>query len=354
MSPIQKYSKIISTQQMLYSLVLMGISLAIIFSTLVYASWFKRIFTEPKAIFKTLVPKDYTVLKQRRDQVKIDVGLFIRDYSTFDMVKGEITFNGSIFFEFDPYEISLDEIGEFTFARATILEKSLPKTMLFVDKIYARYDIKVAMFSDLEYQYFPFDSHRIDIGLINKSFLTERLNNVKFIGQNSRFHVNHDSVVETPQWHLYHKFVKHGYISEIFNTYVKEAVLYYPVTYFTFEYVKKGMKNALIIVLPIILMLFIGLFALALDQKKYRITSISISTTALSAVIAYRFIIENIQPKVAYFMLSDYLYFIFLIAIFIVFLLSFFMDKISILYGFLLIILIHVIVDSLTIYCILF
>ena len=44
-------------------------------------------------------------------------------------------------------------------------------------------------------------------------------------------------------------------------------------------------------------------------------------------MIAYRFVIDSISPRVSYFMLSDYLYLIFLFANFIIFLISFLIPK---------------------------
>jgi hypothetical protein len=328
MKTLHEYIALFSIKQRLISVLLMVSTLIIILAALSYSSRYNRVFMEAEPTFQILTPKDYAVSEYSR--VAVEVGLFIRSFSVFDMIKGSFTFTGSIFFKYDPNTIKLEEFNDFTFSKGEILEKSVPQTMLVDGKIYVRYDIKVSIVSALEYQRFPLDSHRIDIGVINRAFSASSLNYLSFVGKNTRFHVNQESVAETPQWKMLRKFVRYGGIGENFDTYSKEAVLYYPVAYFTLEYVKKGMKNALIIVLPIILMLFISLFAMALDPTKYKTTSISLATTALSAIIAYRFIIEKISPEVAYFMLSDYLYFIFLIAIFVLFLLSFAVDKLMV------------------------
>lgn len=345
---LQKNTEVFSSRQLLFSLVLMGFSLLIILGSLFYSNRYHRVFLESKPLFNILTPKDRLNFKEQ--QFVVDVGLYIRDYSVFDILKGEIIFNGSIFFEFDPFEVSLEEVGNFMFAKGVILEKSDPQSKLVDGKIHVRYDIKVSLSTTFKYQRFPLDCHRIDIGLINRSFLIDTLNNIAFVAQHTKFYTNQESVVETPQWVMYHKFVKFGYIGEQFDVYSKKSTLSYPVAYFTLYYVKNGLKNALLIVLPIILMLFIGLFALSLDPKKYKTTSVSIATTALSAIIGYRFIIENISPKVAYFMLSDYLYFIFLLATFIVFLLSFIVDRITVWQKLFCIIFIHVILITLSLY----
>jgi len=348
MGSIKVNTEIITIKLVLLQLIFMACTTVIIFGALNYTILNKRPASEPAPMRQNFTPKDRSTINMR--PTTIDVGFFIRNFSVFDMVKGEFTFSGSVWFEFDPYRITLNDISDFTFFKGTILEKSEPQTYLNDGKTHARYDIKVAISSPLEYQRFPIDSHRIDISLVHRFLGAESF---LFASKNTTFQMNKQATAETAEWQMIRKFVKCGYISEQQNKYSTKTTLSYPVAYFTIEYFRKGMRNTLLILLPILLMLFIALFAILLNQEQYKTSIISISTATLTTVIAYRFIIENISPKGGYFMLSDYLYFIFLLALFVIFLLSFVIDKLTSLQKQIFVMSTHIIVTFCSVYFIL-
>jgi len=339
---------IISVNQIILQLLCMAITIIIIFSTINYSIVTKSPAIEAEPVLLTFTPKERAHINSR--PTTINVGLFIRNFSEFDMVKGNFTLSGSVWFEFDPYSITLEEISNFTFLKSTIIEKSVPQTYIINGRTHARYDIKIAISSPFQYQKFPLDSHRIDIPLINRYLAADAF---LFDAKNTTFQMDEQSVVQTADWQMINAFVKCGYISEKQNKYSDRAMVSYPVAYFTIEYFRKGMRNILLIILPTLLMLFMALLALSLGSE-YKTSVISITTGALFAAIAYRFIIENLSPKGGYFMLSDYLYFIFLLALFIVFLFSFATDKLQFIQKQIFIIIMYIMVTLSSAFCILY
>jgi len=77
------------------------------------------------------------------------------------------------------------------------------------------------------------------------------------------------------------------------------------------EFVKKGIRKAFIIFLPIFVAFFIGLLSFVLVTTNI-VGRATLSVSAVSALLGYRFVIENIMPKVDYFTLTDYIYIILL------------------------------------------
>jgi hypothetical protein len=83
----------------------------------------------------------------------------------------------------------------------------------------------------------------------------------------------------------------------------------YPITVFSFDVERYGLRHLLTILLPLLLSFYIGLFSLSTSSGGIRIGIISIT-----AIVSYRFVIDRVSPSVGYFMISDYLFFLFLIA----------------------------------------
>jgi hypothetical protein len=95
------------------------------------------------------------------------VGLYIKDFTEFDMLKNEFIFAGILWFMFDPSIISLDTLAKFSFEKGDILATSPPSTRIVKGKLLTRYDIRVRLKTNLTYSQFPFDSHMLYVTLDN-------------------------------------------------------------------------------------------------------------------------------------------------------------------------------------------
>ena len=84
------------------------------------------------------------------------------------------------------------------------------------------------------------------------------------------------------------------------------------------EFSRFGTRQLISILLPLLLIFYITVFCFSIEPQ----TSIGLSTGSMTAIIAYRFVIENLSPASGYFMLSDYLFFLILSACFITFFLN--------------------------------
>ena len=123
-------------------------------------------------------------------------------------------------------------------------------------------------------------------------------------------------------WTLQDEHVYSGYSTSQLEAPNKEKAIYHPRVIFAIDFNLQSLRHLFTILLPLILMFFITTFSFSMDPAYYYRSIISLSSGAVTAMLAYRFVIENLSPKVGYFMLSDSLFFLFLTACCIIFLIN--------------------------------
>ncbi len=232
-------------------------------------------------------------------------GLLIDQFIDFNMVTNDFTFDGTLWFKFDPGAISLDSLSKFSFIKGTLLEKSEPYLRLIDDKMLAEYTIRVKFRSELNYSDFPLDSHRIYLVLINK-FVSP----TEILFESSRQAFTTKADVSSTGWDFMDKSVKNGYIETALDPYDVRHILRYPAILFTLDYSRNSVRYTLSILLPLALIFFLMLFSLSLRL----LSAIAITAAGVTAILTYRFVIENLSPKTGLFMISDLLFFLFLAA----------------------------------------
>lgn len=277
----------------------------------------------------------------------VATGLYISDFISFDLVKNNIIFTGIIWFEFDPELITLDLISKFKFEGAEILEKSEPDSRIVGDKLLVRYIIKVHLTPHMSYQYFPFDDHRIYLMLVHP--LTSPIDMI-FNATTSDFDIK--AATQAFGWQLHDKQVKAGFIEA--RVQEQQSTIFHPSVLFSMDYLRSGIRYALTIFLPLLAIFFISMFAFSLDTYKSSTLPITLSAGSVTAILAYRFVIENLSPSVGYFMISDYIYLLCLLVVSLVFTLSIIMKQISYILKKLIVIALHGVIAGAYIYLMLF
>ncbi len=235
----------------------------------------------------------------------VTVGLLIDQFINFNMVTNDFIFDGVVWFKFDPGAISLDLLSKFSFIQGTILEKSEPDIRLIDDKMLVKYVVRVEFKSDLNYQDFPLDSHSIYIALINKFVSPSEV-----IFESSRREFTTNANVASSGWDLVDESVKNGFIKSALDPYDKRQDVTYPATLFTLDYSRNSIRYSLSIILPLALIFYLMVFSISLRL----ISAIAITAAGITAILAYRFVIENLSPRTGFFMISDLLFFLFLAA----------------------------------------
>lgn len=267
---------------------------------------FKRIeqhkFTDPISSIEYFTPETLRIFKT--SPIAIETGLHIDQFQEFKMEQNNFIFSGTLWFKFDPGSISLGTLENFDFAKGEILERDKPDMHFVEEKLLVRYKIKVKFNSPLDYKDFPLDNHRLFLKLTNTDLYPEE---VIFDTAEKNFIIKAN--VENKGWELVGKDVENGYTITQLSSGTKSTINTYPVAIFILKYLRDGIRYALSIFLPLLFLFYLMLLTFSLEPER----AITISPAIVTALLAYRFVIERISPQdVGYFMLSDQLFFLFL------------------------------------------
>lgn len=252
----------------------------------------------------------------------VQVGLYITNWHKFDVRDNLFVFDGVLWFQFDPALISLDTVDKFSFEKGEILKKSKPDTKLIDGKLFAEYEVRLRFTTNLTHRMFPLDDHRIYIAMLN-TFVTPS----EVIFQVNKASFSFSESVFIPDWKQIDYEVASGYEEQIIDKYDKRKVVRNPKVIFALDFRRSGISLIMLILLPIFLIFFIGLFSFAFDPAVAQMPIVLIATTALTSLVTYRFVIQRMSPTVGYFLLSDLIFTLFLAFAFIVFIIGVSMVK---------------------------
>ena len=275
----------------------------------------------------------------------ISTGMYIKNFVAFDPIKNDFIFNGVVWFEYDPEVVTLLMLSKFAFERAEILEKSEPDLRNIGGKFFAEYTVRVRFKNFLSYSYFPFDDHRVNIQLIN-TFLVPS----ESIFESNQASLVVDASVSALGWNRVNQYVQNGFIEIGIKEERSINNIYYPSVVYSIDYMRIGVRYALTILLPLLAIFFVTLLAFSVNVITNSMLAITLSTGGVTATIAYRFVIENFSPAVGYFMVSDYIYFLFLFLVSIVFIIANIMPKLVYVQKLLLLITLHCMISGAIMY----
>lgn len=245
----------------------------------------------------------------------IRTGLLIRNFSKSDIIKNDFMFEGMVWFEFDPKKIALQDIEKFTLEKGEIVERSAAVTTQVDDKTLAQFTIRARFKTALNYRAYPLDDHVIYIIFGNQIITTEQ---AIFESSPENFTVASD--VTIPNGAIEKLSVESGYTESALKLSSGTKLITHPRTIFAIECNRIDIRHFLNIFMPLLLIFFFTLFAFSFDFQEHGTTVPSIAAAGIPALLAYRFVIETLSPDVNYFMLSDYLFFLFLFLVSLIFL----------------------------------
>lgn len=241
----------------------------------------------------------------------ISLGLYIRDFVGFDLIKNEITFDGIISASFNAHDSSLADVGKFSFEKGEIIRQSDPYTTVVNNITYAFWDIRVRLTADFNYRGYPIDNHRVYIVVTNYAlapFVSE------FIVEPNNFELAPH--IELAAWDIINKDSITGYMCEPLRFGPEKTAVCFPRAVFTLDCKRHDLNHLLSILLPLLLIFFVTLVSFSFNVQEFFEAHLVIAIGAITALLAYRFVIQAMSPDVGYFMLSDYLFLLFLLAVF--------------------------------------
>ncbi len=241
-------------------------------------------------------------LQIRHFSVKVDTGLFIKNFTVFDPIKDEFVMDCIVWFEFDSSALMPDIVEKFSFDNGKILYKSPPDVKVVGDKIFVKYDVRLSFKANLVYKKFPLEDHKVTIILSNDFVTPEEM---YFQVDESGFDISEN--VKLHNWHVKDLDVETGYTKVILDKNDPEKKAAHPKVLFTVSVVKASIRRLLIIFVPFFTAAFFALFAFLMSLANIR-GRFSLAITAITALLGYRFVIERMMPQVGYFTTTDSLY----------------------------------------------
>lgn len=256
---------------------------------------------DPKPPIIHITPETYNAFGGFPDIVQI--GLYINQFRNFNIITNEFDFDGIIWFELNPDILSLQTLEKFVFKSGDIISKSAPDTQIVNSKLLVRYNIRVKSNSALNYAAFPIDNHTLNLVVANH-----------FISPSTALYASsaREFIVKAQTksfgWERVNHTVTTGIEQAEIDTYNENKTSYYPIVIFSIDYARYGIRYTLSIMLPLLLIFYLTLFSLSWGKGG----GLNMTIGGITATLGYRFVIENLSPKVGYFMLSDYIFFLFL------------------------------------------
>lgn len=233
---------------------------AIIFSTFVILLIFAGSFYNYKTADTT---PEFSLLtrKEQRElgpfSTKVRAGLYVKEFPKFDVINNNFIMDAVVWFEYDPTSLTLENIGKFSFLDGSIKKKSEPDVKMIKDRVFVKYEVIVEIRSDLSFKYYPYDYHILPIFLTNNYISTSGM---VFITADENFNI--DRSLKLSNWAIDDITTDYGYRRASFDKIDENKHLEYPLALFTLTFSSMGIKDALIIFIPILFSILLGLFSL--------------------------------------------------------------------------------------------
>ncbi len=286
-------------------LLLLNFFLSLVILTYVYSGFISA--DKPPEIHP-FTPDSVKELQMTAEAPRVTAGMYVENFYVFDLAKNNFVVSAIVWFSFDPTLFSLETIGKFSFDRGDIVSISKPDTRVISrTKMIARYMVKISFTSNLYYRPFPIDDHRLFLSLTNK-FLTPK--ECIFEAHESGFALSPQ--VQIPGWRYKEHSTWTGYSEAVLERSDASSKIYHPVAIFSMNFQREGYRQLGVLFLPLFFILFLAFIVTGLDPEQFGTLRLTMGATNVTALIAYRFVIEVVSPAVGYFMLSDMVFNLFL------------------------------------------
>lgn len=254
--------------------------------------------------------------KQFRDlATKIRAGIYIRNFSTLDFIANNFVVNALVWFEFNKNEVMLKTIDQFSFENSKILYKSAPYVTVSKDTMTVKYDVILEVKTDVSFHRFPLEDHRLSIVLTNnfinpnEIYFDDSFDATSFIVSDRLF---------TSNWVINNQHSVPGYSSLYLDQHNPHHKIRSPKIVFTIDFAKAGVNKILLIFVPLFAAILLALFSFLLSFNNQAGKS-TLGLTAVTALLGYRFVIQQMSPPVGYFTLTDKMFLFFLFFAFCIF-----------------------------------
>lgn len=259
--------------------------------------------------------------------VNVKTGMFIKNFSQFDVIKNDFTIDAVIWFEFNADEIQIERVQSFSFDNGKILSQSAPDIKIIDNKIFAKFNVTFNIKTSLNFNKFPFEDHKIAL-VISNNFVTP--NEMYFTTDSNSFQIT-PNIIPT-SWKLKDLNVNSGYSNIKLDKQDTSKKISSPKALFTFDIEKNGIRKILVIFIPLFASIFLSLFSFVMNMANV-VGKFSLAISALTALIGYRFVIEQMMPQVGYLTTTDMIYILLLLISLICFIFQLLITRLFMMYS---------------------
>lgn len=281
---------------------------SLVISSIFLIAWSRSRVRDPKISVRPLTQQELSAVK-----TTIETGFIVNNFFKFDVLENSFIVDGTIWFLCENTEKNIAGVDQFSFEDATILKKSEAHKDIFADnKILIRYDIEVQCNGVFDFNYYPFDYHRLNFVLVNKEL---DFGDTLYVAFKDSLILKPDAF--TKDWVINGKSVEYGLasIDITINKQVKKVP--YERVVFSLEFQRKSLKQIFLLFLPLFLIFYIGLLSLTFDLLTQFPIILSLCLGSTTALIFFLDLLRKSSPGTDTFTLVDMIY-IFLLFIIII------------------------------------
>ncbi len=245
------------------------------------------------------------LIANEKSDKQVIVGIHISHFSDFNIAKNKFVLDGTLWFLFNPKDVSLDTIKKFTIFNGTLLDASEPVLIDHNDEKIAQFRIRTEFHTPLNYRMFPLDDHHVNLIIINR-FLPDNV-----ILHSTSQDITFDASMYLPGWRIVNHEVRTGIKEVVLKRDNKRYADQQQEAIITFNCERTDPSIIINILLTLLLMLFLAMLTFSSDED-----SVLIVTVGIVALVGYRTVMHTMAPpQVSYFIYSDYMYLFALISV---------------------------------------
>ena len=238
------------------------------------------------------------------------VSFQIHNFVESDIIRNLISIEATVSFVYDPMKVSRDEIETFAFDEATV-EKIQTSYRSEGELEVAAFDIQVRSKMDFNFKNYPLDDHNFWFTLKNNSLPIEKFHFVVLPGA---FQLGYRMTINNCRAENVHAqtgYITHDSVIPAGQYLMRTSRAVFDIDCNSID-IRHFMRHFLSVFLPMYMIFFITLFSFSFGYSEHVTDVPGIAAAGVPALFAYRFVIETISPNVSYFMVSDYLFFLYL------------------------------------------
>jgi len=251
---------------------------------------------DPAPDIRPITPAKYNEWGQYADV--LSVGVYITNFGVSDFPQGLFMIDAFIWVQFNPLVFSLDTVSQFSIDKGRIISKEFIEAIKIGEELFVRYRVRFEVKSNMNFKYFPLDSHRI-CAVIKYDNLAPSEVIVKMSFSRTWFGPN----AVSPNWLYGEPSADFGYLEgRLDDRDLKNVVLTSAaVTFFDFE--RATLREAFVILGPYLIMLFLILSSLLMGWPAFQMLVITV--LGILGMILQRIVVGHMSPLTSYYMLSD-------------------------------------------------